>query len=130
MKLNAPRRLVLEDYPSKYRDLTTKLVGSLNDFMGEVYQGFNKRLNYNDNFEAFTTEIVVTAGSTARIKNELGRAIKGATVLRVDTLTVANETLTSAPFMQFTNGTNQIVINNITGLTTGNSYRLQVVFYS
>lgn len=129
MKLNAPRRLVLEDYPSKYRDLTEKLLGNLNDFMGEVYQGFNKRLNYNDNFEAFTTEVVVTAGQETKVRNTLNASIKGATVLRVDPLTLANETLTTAPFVQFTNGQTQITINNITGLVQGRSYRLRIVFY-
>jgi hypothetical protein len=129
MRLNAPRRLVKEDYPTKYNDLTDKLLDVLNDFMGEVYQGFNKRLNYQDNFEAFVTEITVIAGQEARIRNELPVPIRGSTVLRVDPLTVSNELLTSAPFIQFTNGNSQIIINNITGLTPGRSYRLRVVFY-
>lgn len=130
MRLNSPRRLVKEDYPSKYADLTEKLIDPINDFMNEVYQGFNKRLNYNDNFEAFVTEIVVTGGIESNVRNELVFPIKGATVLRVDTLSVANEKLATAPFIQFTNGNNQITINNITGLVAGRTYRLRVVFYA
>lgn len=129
MKLNSPRRLVKEDYPSKYNDLTDKLIDTLNDFMGEVYQGFNKRLNYQDNFEAFVTEITVVGGQEARVRNELNGPIRGAEIQRVDTLTVANEMLSTAPFMQFTNGDRQIIVNNITGLVTGRTYRLRVVFY-
>lgn len=130
MKLNSPRRLVKEDFPSKYTDLTDPLLDSLNDFMGEVYQGFNKRLNYQDNFEAFISEIVVIGGQEARVRNELAFPIRGANVMRIDTLTVANEQLVTAPFIQFTNGDRQIIINNVTGLVPGRSYRLRVVFFT
>ncbi len=130
MKLNSPRRLVKEDYPAKYRDLMDKLVSSINEFMGEVSQGFNKRLNFNDNFEAFEVEISYVGGGTVRVRNDLQKTIRGANVLRVDTLSNSAELLTGAPFIQFTNATNEIIIKNITGLTVGNKYTIRVVFFT
>ena len=130
MRLNSPRRLAKEDYPSKYRDITDKLVDSLNDFMSEVSQGFNKRLNYKDNFEAFDIELDIVGGQPTKVKNELQTVVRGITILRVDTLSNSSEVLSSGPFAQFTNTTGQITINNITGLTPGNKYRIRAVFYA
>lgn len=129
MRLNSPRRLVKEDYPAKYRDLD-KLIGVINDFITEVSQGFNKRLNFNDNFEAFDVDIEYIGGATVRVRNTLQKVIKGCQVLRVDTLSNSQEVLTGAPFVQFTNATNELIVSNITGLTAGNRYRIRVVFFT
>lgn len=129
-KLNSPRRLIEEDFPAKYRDFTSGFFYILNGFIESVSFIFNKQLNFNDNFQAMDVEISVIGGATnTAIKNTLPVPVRGATVLRVDPLDTPTEMLAQAPFVQFTNGDSQIIINNVTGLQSGKRYRLRVVFF-
>jgi|LakMenEpi03Aug12_release.lakeMendotaPanAssembly.Ray.scaffolds.fasta_scaffold699169_2 hypothetical protein len=130
-KLNSPRRLIVEDYPPKYNDLVSGFFYIINQFIESVSFAFNKNLNFNDNFQALDVTIsVIGNGAGTTVRNTLPSPITGAQVLRVDSLTNPNEILETSPFVQFTNGQGQLIINNITGLTEGNQYRLRIVFFA
>lgn len=131
-KLSIIKRILKEDYPKEYGDLVEKLGFVLNPFLNSVADAFNKSLSINDNLNATDTEIVFTAPVTAAtpvsVKTEHIGVTRGITVLRVDNLTNNNEILTQSPFCQFKNiNLNQLQITNITGLTSGNKYRLRVL---
>lgn len=130
-KLNSPRRLIVEDYPNKYSDLTSGFFYIINQFIESVSFALNKSLNFNDNFQALDVTVTFTAPARAvSVRNTLPLPITGANILRVDNITNPNEILESAPFVQFTNGQGQVIINNITGLTPGNDYRVRIVFFN
>lgn len=129
-RLNTIKRLVIEDYPKNYQDLLQGLFFVLNQYLEQVYSLFNKGLNFNDNFQALDTEATFTApANNFKVQMTLKQNPKGCMVLRVDDLTDSSAILTSAPFVQFTNSSNEVIINNITGLVSGHKYRVRLVFF-
>jgi hypothetical protein len=124
------RRLRTDEFPSKYRDLTDKLVYGINQFFESTYNALNKRLTFADNFQAMDIEVSVNtpvdANNTVSFKNTLGVPIRGVIIRRVDNNTDSTA-LTAAPFVEFENGTNQVTITNIVGLADNKTYTLRLL---
>lgn len=130
-KFSSVKRLILEDFPQKYNDLTSPLFTLINDFFQQVTSVLNKGLTFNDNFQAYDTEFIVTTPLTVlSIQNSTNLSIRGSLVLRVDNLTNPTVLLTNAPFIEFQTSGNQIKIRNITGLATNTKYRIRAVFFA
>lgn len=130
-KLSAIKRVIVEDFPQKYEDLTGPLFTIVNNFFEQVSSLFNKGLTFSDNFQAIDREFTITTPFVPlSIQNELGLQIRGAMVLRVDNLTDPSILLTVSPFIEFQNSGNQIKINNIIGLASNTKYRIRAVFFT
>jgi hypothetical protein len=99
-----------------------------------MVSALNNGLTFADNFAAQETDVEVTApvssSATVTVKSTLRGTCKGIIVTKVDDLTDVNAQLTTAPFVQFVNGSGQIILTNVTGLTAGHKYRLHIIALS
>jgi len=131
MRLPGFKRFQLQDYAKKYNDLTETLFNTLNPFMEVITQALNKRLNFNDNFDCHDVTLDIVAPATnLTIANPQKGIMRGSQVLYCINKLDSSDPLLSAPFIQFTtSGEGQIVITNITGLTTGKTYTIRMIFY-
>lgn len=136
MKLDSVKRILVEDFPSKYRDLLDPLLGIVNNFMENVTVLLTKNISFEDNILCQVKEIDVTApiapSTPYTFRNEIGNRVgafqcRGIIVKNVLNLT-DNTPLTGAPFISFANTQqSQIRIDNITGLTSGKKYRITII---
>jgi hypothetical protein len=130
-KLPPFKRLIMEDFPSKYQDLLDKLLYGINQFFESVSNSLNKNISFEDNIACQVKELVLTAPITqakpASFVNTLGRPCRGVLLINAENLSDANSPLTAAPFIQFTGAADQIVITNISGLTSGKQYRIKII---
>lgn len=133
-KLNGTRKLFVEDFDTKDRALVGKLAFTLNPFLNSVVDALDRNLTINDNLNASEITIQFTApaskASPIKTKTELNTNCIGTLITSVENLDNNNEILASAPFIQFNNSDdNQIQIYNVTGLTSGNRYRVRVILF-
>lgn len=130
MRIPGFKRFQAQDFPKKYTDLTVILFNILNPFMEVFTQALTKRLTFDDNFDCYLVSFDLTAPVTNfKLANPRGGIFRGATVDYCVNKNDSSDVLTSAPFVQFTtSGDGQIVITNITGLTTGKSYTIRIRF--
>src|SRR6476659_1100349 len=130
MRIPGFKRFQIQDYPKKYNDLTSILFNILNPFMDVITQSLNKRLTFDDNFDCYVISFDFVAPVTNfKLANPRGGIFRGATVDSCINKNDPTEALISAPFVQFTIGTDgQIIITNITGLTSGKTYTIRIRF--
>lgn len=130
-KLSTVSRFIKEDFPSKYSDLTEKLLSPLNAFIETVAQALSNRLTFKDNFACQVVDLEVIAPVNPDNPKSFLRTITGPCggILITNVLNVTSPTtpLTAAPFVTFENTASQIKVTNITGLTDGSKYRLTMV---
>ncbi len=130
MKLPGFKRFQSQDFPKKYEDLTTILFNILNPFMDVITQALNKRLNYADNIDCTIVQLdLVAPVSNFKVKNPQGGIMRGSRVDYCINKNDPSDPLLAAPFVQFTTASDgQIVINHITGLTSGKTYTIRIIF--
>jgi hypothetical protein len=132
-KLPSWRRVFEQDYPQQYQDLIKKLAVSLNYGMDTLYQTLNNGLTFADNIKSTINTFQVKVDSTGKptttvtITKSNTSNIIGLIVVKAVNLTNSNSYVTNAPFVSYTETTNTLVINNITGLIAGNSYNITVL---
>ncbi len=127
------RRIVRQDYDPKYQDLIDTLSVSLNQGIEVLYELLNGKLTLKDNFASTVKEIDVNVDSNGKpttktiIKKASSDRIEGLWLLRVQNLTNSTVYPTGTPLISFTETTDSIIIDNITSLPTGYTFRLKVV---
>lgn len=130
-KLPPFKRLILEDFPSKYQDLLQKLLYGINSFFESVSNTLNKNISFEDNIACQVKELTFTAPITQlrplSFINELRRPCRGVLLINAENISDANAPLSAAPFIQFTGAADQILITNISGLTNGKQYRIKII---
>lgn len=130
MRLPGFKRLQSQDFPKKYSDLTGTLFAILNPFMEVITQALTRRLTFDDNFDCLVVSFDLTAPvANFKLANPRGGIFRGATVDYCINKNDPTEALTQAPFIQFTTASDgQILITNITGLTSGKTYTIRIRF--
>jgi hypothetical protein len=132
-KLPGWRRIFEQDYPQQYQDLIKQLAVSLNYGMDTLYQTLNNGLTFADNIKSTINTFRVKVDSTGKptttvtITKSNTINIIGLIVVKAVNLTNSNSYVINAPFVSYTETTNTLVINNITGLIAGNSYNITVL---
>lgn len=134
MKLPTFKRLIKTDYKPEFQDLIETLGGSVNEAFNAVFGALNKRLTFQDNFACTVKDIVVKVNSggiptqggsfTLDVQNS---PVTGLLVLRVQNLDNSASYITSAPFINYTQNGNSIIISNIIGLAPNTNYRIRVL---
>jgi hypothetical protein len=128
--LSSPSRIVVEDFDPDDQNVAGKIAEVYNPFIDEVYNAFNKQIDYNNlQRQLVTFEVTTTAtGKITPVKFSYALlAINGMTIVNVTNITNSASLLTSSPFAQFTllsNGLGQIT--NVTGLAASTRYRITV----
>jgi len=131
-KLPSFKRLYEQDFPEDQQSLVQQLAVTINSGFEVLYEQLNGKLVLNENLAAYTKEITVTVGTTGlpigktSIKKTSTDRIQGISVIRVDNLTNSSTYPSTAVFISFTETTDSIIINHITGLVAGNLYRINV----
>ena len=130
------KRVVVENFEAKDRELVGKLAYSLNGFADDVLSALNNNLSIEDNLNIVKKDITITLDKKGAItggngiKTNLKRACSGILVIKVINKTAPLVYPSGTPFISFTEpSSGQLVINNITNLTAGNSYSLKIVLF-
>lgn len=127
-QISSPRRITVEDYPEEVQPAMQILADSINNFMDEVSAAFSGDIG-TENLRRQITSIVVTGTSTGRVVNlKVGTnlsSIVGIKVINIENLNNSNALLTSGVSVLYRNlGGGIMEIQQVTGLITGNQYRL------
>lgn len=137
MKLPNFKKLFKQDYAKEYQELVDKLAESLNGGIETLYGALNKKLSLGDNLACIIKDVDIIVNSSGEPTTSTGFAIDTnqrvqiLEVGRADNLTNTASYPTGGIFITWTQGTNlttnAIIINHVTGLITGNKYRLRIV---
>lgn len=131
-KIPSYKRLYEQDFPEDQQELVAQLAVTLNSGIEVLYEQLNGKLVLGENLAAFTKELTVTVGPTGLptsktfIRKTSSDRIQGISIIRADNLSNSNVYPTSGVFASFTETTDSIVINHLTGLVAGNLYRIVV----
>lgn len=135
MKLPSFRRLFKGDYDEKDQQLVEKLSVSLNNGIDVLYNTLNKNASLKDNIFCTVKDISIQVGSTGTptlttgFKLDFTSKLSGIQVIRAINSTNSNVYPTGQPFISYTQNADSVVINNITGLSSGYTWALKVVAY-
>lgn len=131
-KIRKINKLLTEDFPSKYSDLVGKLAFVINPFLDNLVEALDGRLNFTDNLDAEVKELRITPTSDLPLRIRTGLTFCDTILVgRVTNLTNTSATLTTPPFVEYSNvedgAARQIEITNITGLVTTDTYRIKLI---
>lgn len=131
MKIQNFKRIIRENFDQEYGELVDGLGLSLNGFAESLVTALSGYLN-DDNINQSTTTLDVTVDATGKprsitdLKANVKGKVTGTQVIRVENLTSSTSYPEGCPFLSFTDNGGLLRINNVTGLTAGNKYRLTV----
>lgn len=133
MRLPSFKRLFKNDYEEQYQTLIDRLSSSLNIGIEVLYDALNRRLTIKDNVAATVKDVNVTVNSnglpnaTTSFALDISNQVLGLEVIKADNLTNPTTYPTSGIIINYTqNGTN-VLINHVTGLQSGQTYRLRII---
>lgn len=127
------RRIVEQDYPQEDQELVRLLASSLNYGIEVLYSLLNGKLTIKDNLASTIKEIDVKVGTNGVpltntvIKKTSNDKIEGLIVVRANNLTNSSVYPSSGVTISYTETTDTIIINHITGLQANNIYRINVI---
>lgn len=125
------RKLTLEDFKDQ-QEWIGKLLQTLNNFIGDVFQAMNNGLTVEDNLNQEIKELKFLNDSTTfplDFKTKFNVYPKGLSV--ISCRDSSNVDLTTAPFVNWSFNNGVIRITSITGLTSGRTYKMNLhVIYS
>jgi hypothetical protein len=133
-RLSNLKRIIKEDFPDEYQELIDKLAYSLNPFLEQISEAFNKNIN-NDNLarEFVTITVENSTGNLkipVQVKTSLRSRVVGLNVIRVENLTNSSIYPTNNPFVAWTINNNILTVQKVTGIQDNNKYRLTLEIIS
>ena len=129
------KRIIVEDFQEKDRDLAGKLAGNINIAFEEIIGALTKNITVGDNLNLNQRTFTVTVDSSGnpvtitKVASNLSSSTAGISVIRAQNQTTSTVTPTGQPFISFTDNSGIITINNITGLQASNQYVLTVILW-
>jgi hypothetical protein len=128
------KTLQASDFPDQYADLINQLALIFNNEIQSVFNALNNGVSLNDNIFCVVKTIPVTVdvnGNTTNTANFQisipNMRVQGCTVIRAVNTSNSSIFPTGAPFVSFTPGTQQVTINNVTGLTPGQQWSITLI---
>lgn len=133
-KLKNIQRINPSDYPDEYSQIIDGLAGTLNEFMQDVIDMSDGRIDYDNLiFNQLQFEITVGENGIPIQEFQLKTGVTqptGFTVVRAVNLSNTFAFATGQPFISYNNvGTDLVKVINISNLTSGDKYRLTVLVY-
>lgn len=131
-KLPGFRRIYEQDYPTEDQKLVAQLGVSLNYGIQALYDLLNGKLSIVDNLDSIVKQITVKVDSTGTpqaktiITKPSSNNFQGIMVIKATNLTNPSVYPTSGIFISYTETTDSLIINNITGLQADNNYQLTI----
>jgi hypothetical protein len=133
--LQSFKRIIVEDFDSKDRDLVSKLAYAINNFAEDVINAFGNEITIEDNLNIVKKDFSVTVDKNGRtvgsatLKTGLNHTCDGITVIRATNLINSSHIPTATPFVTFTENSGLITISNISNLTAGEQYKLKLILF-
>ena len=135
MKLPSFKRLFDSDFPAEFKSLITTLSVSLNNGIDVLYQALNNQLTLRDNINCTVKDITIivnasgvpTQGSSMKLNST--NKVDGCIVISALNQTNSSAFPPAAVMVSFTQSSNTLNINNINGLTAGQTYILRIVAF-
>lgn len=132
-KLPSFKRIVKSDYTEEYRSLIETLASSLNIGVDSVYDALNRKLTFRDNIKSTTKdiEVILDASGFPKVATsflvDITGQVDGLWVIRSENITSPTSFPTSGIHISFTQTSNVITVNHITGLQANNRYKLRIL---
>lgn len=128
------KSLQSSDFDKQYEDLINKLALILNNDIQGLFNTLNRNTSLANNILCTVKDVPVVVDGNGNTTNTANFAIdipnmrvRGCTVIKAINTGNSNVFPTGAPFVSFTPGTQQVTINNVTGLQAGAQYTLTVI---
>lgn len=124
MKIQAPRRIIAEDFPQEDQNAAHQLGGILNNYNEELYSLVSQNITISDNLNQEIKSITVNVNilgnpnNPIKFKNNLKGKIQGMNVIR----TFGEQYVIYHPFIDFSESGGIVTINNIKGLVPDMDY--------
>jgi len=134
-RINNLKRIVKEDFDQEYHGLIDKLAYSLNPFLEQISNAFNKNITLENLSREVLTVTVENDGSdvlktTTQFKTNLTSRIQGLTIIKAENLTNPSVYPTASPWISWTINSNIITIKKVTGIQPNAKYRLTMEIIS
>lgn len=132
-RLPGYRRINEQDYDPEDQELVRQLSTTLNYGVEVLYDLLNGKLTFSDNLDSLIKDFNVEVDSNGIpltrvvLKKKNTNKIEGLAVIRVDNLTNPSVFPTSGVTLSFTETTDSIIINHITGLPISNIFNIKIV---
>lgn len=137
MLLPSFRRLNKQDYQTEYQKLVDQLASSLNIAIDSLNGAVNKNISLTDNIAGTLKDINVTVDANGLPTSATQFSLTVANQKIIGTQVIyaqntANSAIypTGGIFISFTQTTTGILINNITGLPSGQPFLIRVMAYA
>lgn len=119
------REIVPQEFKEDEQELVGKIAEPYNDLVRQTISALNKNLTFGENIDSQIAVHQHIGGQSSTFQYNRSKPPVGMWIIDIRNQSTPNETLTSAPFPQWdVNEKNQIVINNVTGLTVDNVYQI------
>jgi hypothetical protein len=132
-KLPSFKRILTQDFPPDNSKLVEKLALLLNSSFDAIFNSLNNRITLNDNLAATVKDVTLRVDSNGTPNGSVGFKLdRNFTVLEVRVGRVDNNTNSAlyppaAVFVSWTQTNDFITIDNVRGLSTGNTYTLRLI---
>lgn len=136
MKLPSFRRLITQDYPKEFQKLIDTLSVSLNNGIEVLYQALNNQITLRENIKSTVKDIILSvdangvptqqAAFTLDVTGNIDLIMVGLAVNQTNSSAFP----TSGVFLSWSQNTNTIIINHVTGLQANQQYLLRVVAFN
>lgn len=136
-KLSSYRRIYEQDYQGANQELIKQIATPINSSFEELYNLNNNNITFSDNINCTLATFNVTVDANGKPLNSTQfklsiyqTSVKGLWV--INTLNNANNSLypPSAVFVSFVRADNNVIINNVKGLTPNVGYSITVITIS
>lgn len=134
-RLPSFKRLFRGDYEETYQSLIDRLGASLNSGIESLFNALNNNLTLNDNLAVNVKEFDYVATASGGSKTTVAFPVSfvgqatGLQVLKVDNTTNSAAGIAGGVTVIYSQSDRIITINQITGLITGNTYRIRVAIW-
>lgn len=131
--LSSYKRIITNDFSKDDKELIEKLASPVNDSFNELYFAVNGRLDLRSNLYATYKEIDLEVNALGNPVSRTIFALKhnvpvlGTEVIRVENLDNTAIYPTGTPFISYTQLDSTLLINNITDLAPGYTWRIRVI---
>jgi hypothetical protein len=127
-RINNLKRIIKEDFPEEYQELIDKLAYSLNPFLEQISNAFNKNVTIENLSREFITITVENVSGNLKIpvqfKTNLTGRIQGLHVIRAENLTNPAIYPTQTPWVSWTINANILTAQKVTGIPDNNKFKL------
>lgn len=131
-KLPSFRRIYEQDYPQEYQELIKQLSVSVNYGFEPLYELLNGKLTLTDNTASLIKEVSIEVDAAGKpktrtvIRKNGTERFQGLMVIKATNLTNSNVYPSGGVLISYTETTDSIVIDHVTGLPADNLFSLNV----